>query len=160
MWGAIDYFVFIRNMTGQEWFLYIFFAIHLFPFWGSILNFVRLALVYDNTSYAATNKRLMMRSGFWGIDFKAIDYDQIVNLEVNVNPIENMFGVGTIKASSGGASDQGRRTFDSFIAISDPYQVFKKIKEVSVDIKTDWNYPNAIRPAENPGYNTQYNPKK
>ena len=64
MWGAIDYFVFIRNMTGQEWFLYIFFALHLFPFWGSILNFVRLALVYDNTSYAATNKRLMMRSGF------------------------------------------------------------------------------------------------
>jgi hypothetical protein len=24
-----------------------------------------------------------------------------------------------------------------------------------VDIKTDWNYPNALRPRENPGYKTK-----
>jgi hypothetical protein len=29
-----------------------------------------------------------------------------------------------------------------------------------VDVKTDWNYPNALRPEENPGYRTKYNPKK
>src|ERR1700690_2960464 len=160
IWGAIDYFVFIRNLKGEELFVIPFFALHLFPFWGSILNMVRLALVYDNTSYAFTNKRLMMRSGFWGIDFKAIDYDKIVDLEVNVNPVENLFGVGTIKASSGGAGAEGRRIYDSFLAISNPYDVFKKIKEVSVDIKTDWNYPNAMRPAENPGYKTKYDPGK
>jgi hypothetical protein len=102
----------------------------------------------------------MTRSGFWGIDIKAIDYDKIIDIEVNVNPIENLFGVGTIKAFSGGAGDDSRRLNDRFIAISNPYEVFKKIKEVSVDIKTDWNYPNAMRPAENPGYKTQYNPEK
>lgn len=34
----------------------------------------------------------MMRSGFWGTDFKAIDYDKIADLTVTVNPIENIFG--------------------------------------------------------------------
>jgi hypothetical protein len=158
--GAIDYFIFIQNLTGTQLALLCFFGLHLFPFWASILNMVRLALVYDNTCYAFTNKRLMMRSGFWGIDFKAIDYDKIADLEVNVNPIEDLFGVGTILAYSGRTGDQGRQFTDRFTAISNPYQVFKKIKEVSVDIKTDWNYPNAMRPAENPGYQTQYNPKK
>jgi hypothetical protein len=26
-------------------------------------------------------------------------------------------------------------------------------------VKTDWNYPNQLRPAENPGYHTEYKPQ-
>jgi hypothetical protein len=26
-------------------------------------------------------------------------------------------------------------------------------------VKTDWNYPNALRPGENKGYNTDYKPQ-
>jgi membrane protein YdbS with pleckstrin-like domain len=159
-WGAIDYFGFIRNMPSQmSGFAIPFFALHLFPLWAGILNMARLYLVFNNTCYAVTNKRLLMRSGFFGIDFKAIDFDKIVNVEVNVGPIENLFGVGTIQAYSGSASDGKGRIYDRFIAIENPYEVFKQIKQVSVDIKTDWNYPNAMRPAGNPGYNTKYDPK-
>jgi hypothetical protein len=158
LWGMFDLF-FIVNMTGEMlWFAIPFFLIHAFPFYGSILNMVRLWLVHGNTYYAITNKRLMLRSGFWGTDFKAVDYDKIADLEVNVNPIENIFGVGTIRAFSGNTTSKGSRIFDNFIAVQNPYEVFKKIKEVSVDIKTDWNYPNAMRPDENPGYNTKYKP--
>ena len=150
LWGAIDYFGFIRHMNKMPGemggFIIPFFALHLFPFWGSILNMIRLFLVHGNTCYAITNKRLMMRSGFWGTDFKAIDYDKISDVEVNVNPIENMLGVGTIQAFSGRVSDKGGRIYDKFIGIESPYEVFKKIKEVSVDIKTDWNFPNAMLP--------------
>lgn len=157
VWGAIDYFGFIRNMPHQmTGFAIPFFALHLFPFWGSILNMARLALVHGNTCYALSNKRLMMRSGFWGTDFKAIDYDTISDIEVTVNPVENLLGVGTIQAFSGRVSDKGGRIYDKFIGISDPYAVFKRIKEISVDIKTDWNYPNAMRPESNPGYPTRY----
>ena len=49
--------------------------------------------------------------------------------------------------------------YDKFIGIDEPYAVFKRIKEVSVDIKTDWNYPNAMRPGVNPGYPTRYQKK-
>lgn len=161
LWGAIDYFGFIRHMGkgGMMGLAIPFFAIHLFPFYGSILNMLRLAMVHGNTRYAYTNKRLMMRSGFWGTDFKAIDYDRIMDLEVNVNPLENMYGVGTIRAFSGHTTGKGQRIFDQFIAVHQPYELFRRIKEISVDIKTDWNYPNALRPEGNPGYNTRYTPK-
>ena len=157
IWGAIDYFGFIRNMDKKmAGFAIPFFLLHLFPFWGSILNMIRLFLVHSNTCYAFTNKRLMMRSGFWGIDFKAIDYDKISDIEVNVNPIENMLGVGTIQAFSGRTTDKGGRIYDKFIGIQNPYEVFKAIKETATDIKTDWNFPNALRPETNPGYQTKY----
>jgi len=123
---------------------------------------IRLVLVHRNTHYAITNKRLMLRSGFFGIDFKALDYDRIQNLEVNVGPLERMFNVGSIRAFTGEmmhSRNGSRQIFSEFTAIHEPYEVFKQIKQVSVDIKTDWNYPNKLRPEDNPGYNTKYQPK-
>ena len=161
LWFCIDYFGFIKNQgIDNPSFSVPFFILHLFPFWGSILNMGRLALVYNNTFYIYTNKRLMMRSGFWGTDFMAIDDDKISDIEVNVNPIENMYGVGTVQAFSGRTSAKGNRVYDKFVAVEKPYEVFKMIKQISVDIKTDYNYPNALRPEENPGYKTDYKPTK
>jgi hypothetical protein len=160
IWGAFDYFGFIRNMPDKmAGFAIPFFALHLFPFWGSILNIFRLFLVHKNTFYAITNKRVMMRSGFWGIDFNAIDYDKISDIQVTVNPLENMLGVGTLRFSAGKVSSKGNPLTEDFIAIENPYEVFKKVKTVSVDVKTDWNYPNKLRPEGNPGYKTKYDPK-
>lgn len=163
IWGILDlsfFGGFSRNQSMGEisTFLIIFFIIHMFPCWGSILNLLRLFLVYSNTCYAYTNKRLMMRSGFWGTDFKAVDYDKIADLTVTVNPIENIFGVGTVSAFTGNMTSKGMRIYDRFLAIKNPYEVFKQIKELSVDVKTDWNYPNALRPETNPGYRTKYDP--
>lgn len=165
MWGAFDYFFFMKFISfgGMQTFIVLFMLLHMFPFYGSILNMVRLILVHHNTYYAVTNKRLMLRTGFFGIDFKAIDYDKIQNLEVNINPLEKLLGVGSIRAFTGEISNTRNGTrplFNEFSAIEDPYEVFKQIKQVSVDIKTDWNYPNKLRPEENPGYNTKYTPKK
>jgi hypothetical protein len=156
LWGVID-FGFIRLVSKDiAGFMIPFFVIHLFPFWGSILNMVRLMLVHGNTKYAYTNRRLLIRSGFWGIDFKAVDYDRLADLEVNVNPLENMYGVGTIRFFSGKVTTRGYRLYDNFTAIAQPYEVFTHIKEIAVDIKTDWNYPNALRPGDNPGYHAKY----
>jgi hypothetical protein len=156
IWGSIDYFGFIRNSNIPLGFGIPFFALHLLPLWAGILNMMRLLLVHRNTCYAFSNKRMMMRSGFWGTDFKAIDYDKISDIEVNVNPVENMLGVGTIQTFSGRVSDKDGRIYDQFIGIKEPYEVFKRIKEVSLDVKTDISYPNALRPHYNPGYSTSY----
>ena len=157
VWGSIDYFGFIRNMKGIPLgFAIPFFTLHLLPLWAGILNIIRLLLVHGNTCYAFSNKRLMLRTGFWGTDFNAVDYDVISAIDVNVNPIENMLGVGTIRAYSGRSTAKGAPIYDQFIGIENPYEIFKRIKEVSVDIKTDWNYPNALRPKNNPGYQTGY----
>jgi hypothetical protein len=162
LWGAVD-LTFMRLMGRGNHppmgFVIPFFTLHLFPFWGSILNMVRLFLVHKNTFYAITNKRVMVRSGFWGIDFNAIDYDKISDIQVTVNPLENLLGVGTVRFSSGRMSSKGTPLTDNFVAIQNPYEVFKKVKTVEVNVKTDWNYPNKLRPEDNPGYKTKYDPK-
>jgi len=61
-----------------------------------------------------TPKRLMLRSGAWGTDFRTIDFDQIANLEVSVNPVENASQVGSIRfyAKMPGVKRQPRRARD------------------------------------------------
>lgn len=168
LWGAFDYFFFLQaSMFGgfgpMGSFVTIFILFHMFPFYGSILNMLRLILVHKNTRYAYTSKRLMFRTGFFGIDFKAVDYDKIQNIEVNVNPLERIFNVGSVKIFTGefsSSSDHGTRAiYNVFRAIENPYEVFKAIKQVSLDIKTDMNYPNDLRPEDNQGYKTKYTPK-
>ena len=134
-WGAFDYFGFIRHMSGSGFPLAIaipFFAIHLIPFWGSVVNLVRLMLVAGKTFYAVTPKRLMMRSGFWGTDFVTMDLDQITNLEVNVNPIESTQGVGSVLFYSNSLPllmNVRRLPLSKLVAIPHPYDVFKLIKQ-------------------------------
>ncbi len=162
IWGIIDLQFMQFGFSEMGGFFGLFMLLHLFPFYGSILNMVRLLLVYNNTRYAYTNKRLMLRTGFFGIDFKTIDYDKIQNIEVNVNPLERFLHVGTIKIFSGeiAKTKNGHHSvYTKFIAIQEPYEVFRQIKRVSVDIKTDWNFPNQMRPQENPGYRTTYRNK-
>lgn len=134
LWGSFDYFGFIRHMGGPNGiplgFALPFFALHLFPFWGSVLNMVRLSLVVGNTYYAVTSKRLMMRTGFWGTDFRTIDFDQIANLEVSVNPVENALGVGSIRFYPRALSLNGSRmSYYSFVGVVNPYDVFKLVKQ-------------------------------
>lgn len=167
IWGVFDlnfFRLFASNgFNDGNLLISAFMLIHLFPFYGSIFNMIRLALVHQNTAYAITSKRLMFKTGFFGIDFKAIDYDKIQNLEVNVNPLEKLMDVGTIRVFSGEmvqTKNGAQMRTQNFIAIAQPYEVFKKIKEVSLDIKSDLQYPNQYRPDENPGYNTRYNDKK
>jgi len=161
-WGALDLFFVIPatedadRPSGFPFFM----LIHLAPFYLSILNMMRLVLVHSNTYYAYSDKRVMMRTGIWGTDFTVVDYDKIAGIEVNVNPIENMLRVGTIKIFSGAVDSRGGKMFDELVGVARPYEVFKGLKQASVDIKTDWNYPNALRPGTNPGYGTDYKPRE
>jgi hypothetical protein len=129
------------------------------PFWGSLLYCAYVVLVQGNTVYAYSNRRLMMRSGVFGTSFKSIDYDRIQELDVTIGIIDRLFNVGTIRAFCGATTSKGARIYDRFVSIPNPYEVYKGIKGVEVDVKTDWNYPNALRPATNPGYQTQLTPR-
>jgi hypothetical protein len=150
----------IKNEDGTTGNFSFWFA--AFPIVVFLWGFLQKLFSYGNTSYAFTNRRVMMRTGFIGTDFKSIDYDKISDIEVTVNFIERAFNVGTIRFFSGRTeTDEGQTTklYDNWEAISNPYEVFKQVKQTSVDIKTDYNYPNALRPDTNPGYNTKYEKK-
>lgn len=162
LWGLFDLGILGHAASGSkgrtDLFMYVFIFLHAFPAWGSIGYAIYLMLVFGNTVYGYTNRRLLMRSGVIGTSFKSIDYDTIQELDVNVGIIDRLFGTGSIRAYSGRTTSKGARIWDQFVSIANPYDVFKAIKGVEVDVKTDWNYPNAMRPALNPGYKTDYKP--
>jgi membrane protein YdbS with pleckstrin-like domain len=134
----------------------------LIPLGQGLFVFFNKLLSFSNTAYAYSNKRVMMRTGFIGTDFKTIDYDKISDIEVTVNILERIYDVGTIRFFSGRTQTvKGNTTklYDTWGSIDKPYEVFKMVKQTSVDIKTDFNYPNALRPESNPGYKTKYDRK-
>lgn len=134
----------------------------LIPLIVGTFTFLKKIFSFPNTVYSYSDKRVMMRTGFIGTDFKTIDYDKISDIEVTVSVVEKMCNVGTIRFFSGRTqTDEGNTTklYDSWNAIENPYEVFKMVKQTSVNVKTDYNYPNALRPETNPGYNTKYDPK-
>ena len=150
--------------TGTLWPLLIpHFWIGFVIFFGAPLYSV---LVYKYLYYIITDKRIIFQSGLIGRDFKMVDYNQVTNAEVNVGVLDKLFGKnsGSILVSSAGTFAQGRYgpIAKPYVMsnITDPYEVFKFFKQVSYDIKTDIQYPNKLRPSENPGYKTDYNPDK
>ncbi len=166
IWGLFDLFFvvaafFSTGMPGKMGFFLIpFMAVHSFPAWGSVLYMFWLYFSHGNTAYAFTNKRVLMRSGVFGTDFQIIDYDRIRDMQVNVGPIEKMCHVGSILFNTGEVTVKGHPLLKRFSGIENPYDVFRQLKEVSLDVKADISYPNAKRPETNPGYNTQYKPEE
>jgi len=148
------------------------FGIFLLPhFWiGIVLVFgipLYQILVYKHVYYAITNKRVLFQKGLIGRDFEITDFDQITNAEVNVGLFDKLFGdnSGSILISTAGSFTYGKHGQQisrpySLRNIENPYEVFKFFKKVSHAVKTDIQYPNKYRPSTNPGYNTDYNPKK
>lgn len=114
---------------------------------------------YKNVEYVVTSKRIYISSGLFGIDITNIEYREIDKLTVNVNPLEKMMNIGTIRLTPDEHYGYGenRRTVQGYRlqSIKNPYEVFNKIKQLTLDITTDHNFPNDYRPKKNSGYNTE-----
>lgn len=123
-------------------------------------------LVYQYVYYVITDKRVLIQGGLIGRDFKIVDFDKIQNAEVNVGLFDKMFGEnsGSISIATGGTIAYGKygpyQLPYILNNIENPYKVFEFFKQVSHDVKTDIEYPNALRPKTNPGYKTDYQSSK
>lgn len=177
IWGGIDVgiYFFTRNIDtvagtvtqngvttpavfSPNPFIIGFLILHSIPFWGTFVFMLIRYFASKNVEYMMTDLRIYLVSGLFGKDVTNIEYREIKNLTVNVSPLENMLGLGTIILtpdsvnSDGGVSRRGIRMKH----IKNPYEIYKRIKELSLDVTTDQYYPNALRPSENPGYGTKY----
>ena len=72
-------------------FIIPFFLLHLMPVWMWIGNTVRAFREVKNLEYAITDKRIIIRSGVIGIDFKFINYTEIDSVNVKVGFIDKIF---------------------------------------------------------------------
>ena len=130
-------------------FLIVFFAFHLMPVWIWLGNVITASKQHKNLEYAFTNTRIIIRSGVIGVDFKNIYYADISSVNLKVGVVDRILKVGDvyIKSASGA---------DVLYDIDDPYFITQKLQTIVVDIKTDIQFPNALRPQENAGYHTVY----
>lgn len=112
----------------------------------------RKIFIFNNTAYACTAYRILIRGGFFGTDFISIDYDSIINMEVNVNPIESLTYTGSIRFYSGKIRNTTygpQSTYDAFQAIRNPYDVFNNLKRIALDARRDNHFHNSFRPRNN-----------
>ena len=92
---------------------------------------------YKKTAYCYTNKRVIIRTGFIGADFEAIDFDMIGGMNVKVDFLDKLVkpNTGTIIFASPASpmiqNGQGGRSGYSFLHIENPYEVYKRVKEFS-----------------------------
>ena len=133
-------------------FLVVFFALHLIPVWAYIASVIKRLAGYKNVEYVFTDKRIILRSGLIGMDIKSFYYPSITAVNVKVGVLDRMFKVGDIYLESG----QINAVIDD---IDNPYVYGSKIQEIINDMKSDMAFPNALRPEDNPGYNTKYTKK-
>ena len=130
-------------------FIIPFFLLHLMPVWMWIFNTVKAFKEVKNLEYAITDRRVIIRSGVIGIDFKFVNYTEIDSVNIKVGFIDKIFKVGDIYINS---SVNSAVLWD----VSNPYKIGRALQKVTTDIKSDIHYPNALRPEENPGYKTRY----
>ena len=99
--------------------------------------------------YAATDKRIIIASGLVGYTYDSLNYRDIDNVSLHVGLFDRLFGTGDVIFTSEG----GNR---SFLDIEDFDEAYALIQQAVTDIQADIEYPNALRPQDNPGYNTRY----
>ena len=130
-------------------FIIPFFCLHLAPVWIWIANLVKTVAQLRNIEYAFTDRRIIVRSGVIGIDFKFLYYHEIESVNVKVGLTDKIFKVGDIYVN---AKSSAAVLYD----LKNPYELGAKLQKIVLDITTDVNYPNALRPDYNPGYHTRY----
>lgn len=158
IWAAFDVFFIVMMVTTGAFaqmggfmipVLIGFFALHLLPVWLYIAAIVKRVGGYKNIEYVLTDKRVIIRSGLIGIDFRYFYYSAISSLTVKVGLWDRMFKVGDLYLV---APNQSAVLED----IKNPYFYGTKIEKIVHDIKADISYPNDLRPKENHGYGTKY----
>lgn len=167
MWLAFDSFFIISasqfgDLGGMGFFFIGFFAFHLMPVWIWLYNVFTAYGRWKNTSYAVTNKRIIIRNGFIGYQYNSIYYTDITNVSLHVGVIDRILGVGDIHIATNisfGTTKKGNPVnTTSILDIEVPEHVMGIVQKTVMDMQTDIHYPNALRPEVNPGYHTEYRP--
>lgn len=108
-----------------------------------ITTWVGLSMSYKKTFYAYTNKRILIRRGFIGVDYATLDFEMIGGLMVNVNFLDRLMkgsdNPGTITFGSSASpviyTRNGRTAAYAFRSIDHPYEVYRDIKHMVDEYK-------------------------
>lgn len=163
LWLTIDLSFIIPMVKNGEMLTFIipFFALHLLPVWIWLGNVISANKRWKNTKYYVTDKRIIIQNGFIAENYQTIYYKDIRNIDLRINLIDKILNVGDIYFDLGNylTNQQTKNIKTAFLDVEAPREVYSKLQKIVMDIQTDIEYPNALRPNENPGYTTKYNGK-
>lgn len=161
LWAIIDFGIIGATFFAEEsgnmlMFIIPFMLIHLMPVWiylGGILFTIRR---YRNTVYIITDKAIYTSSGVFTRNINAKPFAELSHINLYRGIFDQMFNVGDVIATTNQLDQNGKGSTIKIASISDYIDVYNLVKKLQTDIYTDVMYPNAKRPSENPGYNTEY----
>jgi len=161
IWAIFDS-AFIRGAFSAEApegflaFLIPFMLLHLMPVWLYLGGVIFSAIRYKNTTYIVTDNAIYVSSGIFSKRIDTKPFAELSHINLHRGIFDQMFGVGDIIATTSQRDSEGRVVSIVINSISDYVNVYNMVKKLQTDIYSDVMYPNAKRPAENPGYNTKY----
>ena len=134
LWAAFDTFFIVMMITTGAfkdnpnllWIVIPFFGFHLLPLWIYIANIVKTVAGSKNIEYVFTEKRIIIRSGVIGIDFKSIFYTEVEGINCKVGIFDRMFKVGDLYIKALNQSVV-------LMNITTPYFYLTKLQKITLD---------------------------
>ena len=163
IWLIIDSSLILNAFRGDSpWVLIPFMLLHLMPVWIWLGSVITAGRRWKNTMYYVTNRRIIMQGGFFAVNENSLFFKDIRNTHVRIGLLDKVFGTGDIVFDNGmiyhTRNGNRRAQLPAMEDLENPYDVYNRVQRVILDIQTDMEFPNAYRPAENPGYGTDYRP--
>ena len=160
VWLCFDSAFIAAAFSGDgPWFLIPFMLLHLAPVWIWLGSMLTAGKRWKNTNYYVTNRRIIIQGGFLAVNETSLFYKDLRNAQLRIGLLDHLFHTGGIVFDSGMILHNNKQQKGpSLENLEDPKSVYDRIQKIILDIQTDIEYPNAYRPAENPGYNTDYRP--
>ena len=145
-------------------FLVIFMLVHLMPVWIYLIGAFTVILRWRNVRFLITTHGLYVSSGLFSFTYEMKPWTDIGHIKMHQGVFDRMFGVGDVvfvcahhpyqALNNRNRAHQQMKVYN----IPDFQRVFKLVNQLQTDVYADTQYPNAMRPEENPGYNTKYRP--
>ena len=158
IWLCVDSTLIMTAFDDGPWFLIPFMLLHLMPVWFWLGSMLTAGRRWENTNYYVTNRRIIIQGGFFAVNETTLFYKDLRNARVRIGLLGKLFHVGDVVFDNGlyYGNGRNREQLPTLEALEDPNHVYQRIQKIILDIQTDIEYPNAFRPAENPGYQTDY----
>ena len=133
-----------------------FLLLHMMPVWIWLGGALTAGRRWKNTNYYVTNRRIILQGGVLAVNETTLFYKDIRNAQVQIGFLDKLFGTGDILFDTGMVSTKRRTVYTRMEDLEDPHQIYSRVQKTILDMQTDIEFPNAFRPAENPGYQTDY----
>lgn len=107
-----------------------------------LISLIFVQIYYNNLYYAYSNKRVIIRSGIFGVDYRSLDMSMIGAVDVSVSLLDKILNKNTGSLSFGSSASpvvNNNANVYRFTHILAPYETCKEIKSYIDSYKKQLN---------------------